>query len=187
MKNILFEKYLIQYCAPTLASLKTANLFACHGLKEQELFKCVKFWNECFAKKGVSICILHRNQRFSLIYVYRKNFLERDLRKSGVFRVLQYYGYTNTQIQYAIERLSERLSDMEDFPHEIGLFLGYPLIDVIGFIKNNGYNYRYVGCWKVYGNKRGAIRTFTRFDQCSSSYFQMWKEGRELEELVVEI
>lgn len=187
MENILFEKYLIQYCAPTLAMLKTANLFSCRGLKEQELLKCVRFWNERFARKGISICILHKSKNFSLVYVYRKDFLERDLRRSGVFRVLQYYGYTNTQIPYAIQRLSERLTNTEKFPHEIGLFLGYPLIDVIGFIKNNGYNCKCTGCWKVYGNERGAARIFTRFDRCSSSYFQMWKEGRKLEQLVVGI
>lgn len=37
-----------------------------------------------------------------------------------------------------------------DFPHEMGLLLGYPIEDVEGFIKNKGENYLYAGYWKVY-------------------------------------
>ena len=34
-----------------------------------------------------------------------------------------------------LAQLAERLCCEQDFPHEIGVFLGYPLADVIGFIK----------------------------------------------------
>ena len=68
------------------------------------------------------------------------------------------YGYESTDPAYALERLRSRLAQREDFPHEIGLFLGYPLGDVIGFIKNAGQNCKCVGCWKVYCNECEAIR-----------------------------
>ena len=38
------------------------------------------------------------------------------------------------------------------FPHEIGIFLGYPLADVAGFIRNKGRNCKCIGTWKVYGD-----------------------------------
>ena len=31
------------------------------------------------------------------------------------------------------------------FPHEIGLLLGYPVEDVLGFIRYQGKNYLYTG------------------------------------------
>ena len=31
------------------------------------------------------------------------------------------------------------------FPHEIGLLLGYPVEDVLGFIRHQGKNYLYTG------------------------------------------
>lgn len=40
----------------------------------------------------------------------------------------------------------------EDFPHEMGILLGYPVEDVEGFIINNGKNELYTGYWKVYDN-----------------------------------
>ncbi len=33
----------------------------------------------------------------------------------------------------------------KQFPHEMGLLLGYPVEDVVGFMENNGKNYLYSG------------------------------------------
>ena len=37
------------------------------------------------------------------------------------------------------------------FPHEIGLVLGYPPVDVEGFIKKEGRDFLYSGYWKYMG------------------------------------
>ena len=54
--------------------------------------------------------------------------------------------------------------DIQDFPHEIGLFLGYPPLDVEAFIKNNARDY--CGChyWKVYHDMNQAHELRTRID-----------------------
>ena len=57
--------------------------------------------------------------------------------------------------EQCLARLMERLKDADEFPHEIGLFLGYPPEDVEGFIQEpNGQ--KYTGIWKVYGDVRSA-------------------------------
>lgn len=56
--------------------------------------------------------------------------------------------------------MKDRLHMCEKFPHEIGLFLDYPLVDVIGFIRNTGKNCKCSGCWKAYGNAKEAEKTF---------------------------
>ena len=70
------------------------------------------------------------------------------------------HGYENTDIDLCLEVLGGKLAKSDLFPHEIGLFLGYPLGDVIGFIDNGGKNSRCTGCWKVYCNECEAMRTF---------------------------
>ncbi len=77
------ERYLVENCSPTLASLKTGNLFSYKydSLEEVEFY--VEFWNQCMAEKGVSVCILKIRKQTALIYVFRKNFLERDMKASG--------------------------------------------------------------------------------------------------------
>lgn len=52
-----------------------------------------------------------------------------------------------------------------EFPHEIGVFLGYPLSDVRGFLEDEGRNCAYVGYWKVYDNVHSKIRLFQRYDE----------------------
>ena len=102
------------------------------------------------AEKGVSVCILKIRKQTALIYVFRKNFLERDMKRPGVAELLKKCGYESTDADYALRHLRGRLENNEDFPHEIGLFLGYPLGDVIGFVENEGRNSLCCGCWKVY-------------------------------------
>ena len=67
----------------------------------------------------------------------------------------------------------------------IGLFLGYPLGDVIGFIKNAGQNCKCVGCWKVYYNECEAIKAFARFKKCTNVYVRLWNQGRSVRQLTV--
>lgn len=53
-----------------------------------------------------------------------------------------------------VAELIRRVRHEEDFPHEIGLFLGYPSEDVSGFIKHGAKNSKCVGTWKVTVTKR---------------------------------
>ena len=82
-------------------------------------------------------------------------------------------------------QLSRRLCLQEDFPHEIGVFLGYPLHDVIGFIENRGQNYSCCGHWKCYGDADRAQRTFDVYKRCTAVYKRMYRRGVPLMKLVV--
>ena len=68
---------------------------------------------------------------------------------------------------------------------EIGLFLGYPVEDVLGFIENAGQNCKCCGCWKVYCNECEAVRTFARYKKCRDIYKRLWQEGRSVLQLTV--
>ena len=66
-----------------------------------------------------------------------------------------------------------------DFPHEIGIFLGYPLWDVEGFIANKGQNYKLCGYWKVYEDVSGAIDRFREYDTLREDAVRVFKERIE--------
>ena len=70
------------------------------------------------------------------------------------------------------------------FPHEIGLFLGYPLEDVTGFIAAGGAEYRCSGCWKVYGDVEQAQHLFRRYAACRKRYLAMASSGLTLGEML---
>ena len=106
----MLEKYLIKNCSPTLASIKTANLFSINHLGEENLKKQIEDWNNKLFSKGVSLILLRNRNNVALIYVCRKSRLREDLSKTGVAEFLKGYGYTSIDVDYAIERLKSRLS-----------------------------------------------------------------------------
>ncbi len=183
----MLEKYLIEHCSPTLASLKTANLFTCPYIDENELKKHLDLWNMQFKGTGVQLFVLRKRNGTALVYVCRKSKLKNDLQKPGVANFLSNYGYIKTDPDSALRRLKLRLSESESFPHEIGIFLGYPLWDVIGFIENSGQNCKFAGCWKVYCNECEAVRVFAKFKKCRDVYTRLWNQGRSVLQLTVAV
>lgn len=182
---MLLERHLIEYCSPTLASIKTASLFNHSYSTQEELSAQLEVLNSQLGEKGISLMILYWRRNKALIYVYRKSHLQADLNRPGVRRFLQKYGYEHMDVEYALDRLKERLGEEGDFPHEIGLFLGYPLGDVIGFIHNAGKNCKCIGCWKVYCNECEAVKMFARYQKCRAVYARLWQSGRTVWQLTV--
>ena len=90
----------------------------------------------------------------ALIYLYRPKALARDLACEDAACLLNGSGYDGTEPSGCLRCLMDRLQCQKDgFPHEIGLFLGYPPEDVRGFIENETRNYKFTGYWKVYGDE----------------------------------
>ena len=50
----MLEQYLVEHCSPTLAGLKTANLFSVRFIDEEELNQHMKQCEKKFQNKGVS-------------------------------------------------------------------------------------------------------------------------------------
>ena len=181
----LIEKCLVEHCSATLASMKSANLFNMTFADDTDVEDQIEFWNRCMKEKGIRLYILRRQENRVLVYVYRKKQLEVSLNRPGVAKFLKKYGYGSTDVEYALDRLKSRIGENNEFPHEIGIFLDYPLGDVIGFIKNAGQNCKCVGCWKVYYNECEAIKAFARFKKCTSVYVRLWNQGRTVRQLTV--
>ena len=70
----------------------------------------------------------------------------------------------------ALATLARHIHCGEEFPHEVGIFLDYPLADVIGFIRHQGAAFCCVGCWKAYTNEEQARRTFALYRKCRMVY-----------------
>ena len=96
--------------------------------------------------KGVRLFLLRFQGNRALIYVYREKQLASRLNSPEVAEFLHSYGYDDIHLSAALARLRDRISANRNFPHEIGIFLDYPLGDVRGFIANSGRNFKCVGC-----------------------------------------
>ena len=179
------ENALVRYCAPTLAGLKTGGLFRFPYPSAKALREDMAKINRQLNARGVAACPLQYKKGRALIYIYRPERLRWDLADSAARELLLKYGYRGPDPLHCIGRLSLRLRAAGEFPHEIGLFLGYPPRDVYGFIQNRGQNCKFSGCWKVYGDPVYSKKQFDRFEKCSEIYRQKLREGADLLRLTV--
>lgn len=135
--------------------------------------------------RGVSLTILRVQQERALVYVYRQETLAALLAQADVQAFLQAMGYGDTSPDGALAFLRQRLAESPCFPHEIGVFLGYPLSDVIAFMRDGGRGCRCSGCWKAYTNECEAMRVFQRYKACRAAYQTLFRAGWPLERLTV--
>ena len=127
-----FESLLANYCAPALKQYKYANMF--HLPKDDDSIRSfIKQYNRQFNSKGIFFILIEQETQYT-IYVYNSK-LKDYISSNAVQNFLKSYQYPNT-FELCIQELKKRLNT-KNFPHEIGVFLGYPLDDVIGFIEQN--------------------------------------------------
>ena len=150
-----FEAVMVEQCAPTLAGLKPASLFRCRASCGRD---AVSRWAGELAPYGLAVRVLKTCPRTGdcLVYLYRPARLRAVLSAPAARTFLDRLGYrTDRGWQSLIEQLSDRLCVEGDFPHEIGLFLGYPLEDVVGFIKTAAGTTPAAGAGRPTATRRG--------------------------------
>ncbi|MBQ7218398.1 MAG: DUF3793 family protein [Ruminococcus sp.] len=179
------EEGIVRYCSPTLAGLKTGNMYTCSYRNKDELRAFLRKWNATLRAKGVRLMPLRTKNGKALIYVYRPSKLRHDLSRSDACHLLSERGYCTDSCDRCVAKLCRRVCESEEFPHEIGLFLGYPCEDVRGFIENRADDCKLVGCWKVYGDADKAQKTFDRYKKCTRIYHRQWTEGKPISRLTV--
>lgn len=181
------EELFVEHCSPTLAGMKTGSLFTCTFEKEEELRAFIRTWNHRLAPKGLRLLILRRGKRHALLYLFRPRHLRRDMADGLAQSLLQAYGYPCENPNRCVVHLIHRLQQGEEFPHEIGLFLGYPSRDVEGFIKNEAKCAKCTGCWKVYGDEKSAQAIFDKYRKCKAVYRKQFYVGKSIEQLTVAV
>ncbi|MBR1735814.1 MAG: DUF3793 family protein, partial [Firmicutes bacterium] len=170
--------------SPTLAGLKTGNIFNFPS-DVCTIEKIAEEYNAFFNPFDLYISVLRKNGNNSLIYLYRRKKLEKDFENEENRNFLEKLGYDTKDTDECVKRLSQRIEEADGFPHEIGLFLSYPIEDVIGFIENKGSNCLLCGYWKVYHDVIGAKKSFSKYKKCTDVYSRLYNDGRPIEKLIV--
>ena len=176
---------LIAQCSSTLAGLKTGTLFPYRGETREELVRSLRSYNKRLVPKGLRLIMLSYEDERALLYMYRPKSLERDLEASLARRMLEERSYPAENPAKCVATLARRMQDKSAFPHEVGLFLGYPAEDVDGFIRNGARDSVCVGTWKVYGDPAAARRKFSQYKKCSEVYRKCYQRDRSFDRLAV--
>ena len=179
------EEMIVRQCSPTMAGLKTGNLFSSPDEDAQTLTKSISGYNKRLVPKGIRMIPLGTTGRRTLIYMYRPEKLRMDLSDETAKKILSERGYPVENMEKCVCTLAHKIRNCEDFPHEIGLFLGYPSEDVDGFIKNKAGCAKYVGTWKVYGDADEAKKKFAGFEKCTRVYCDCYSRNIPFDKLAV--
>ena len=130
-----FERLLALHCAPVLKNRKASNMFHVEKDAFEDLHATLSLYHEKLEKKGICLRLFQQNKERVTVFVYRRRRLSLLLQREDVRVFLQRYGYPSLGLSEILDHLDRRLDEAEGYPHEIGVFLGYPLYDVEGFIE----------------------------------------------------
>ena len=132
----MLERALIDHGSPTLANMKVGSLFTSSCADAAGFRAEFRRVQAALESRGVSLSILRVQQERALVYVYRQEALAALLAQADVQAFLRAMGYGDTSPDGALAFLRQRLAESPCFPHEIGVFLGYPLSDVIAVMRD---------------------------------------------------
>lgn len=178
------DQTITRNCAPTLAGIKTGSLFSAEYRDRRTLARELFALNSLLTRHGLRAVLLRCMKKRALIYLYRPDALEQDLLDPAAASILRERGYRDSDPRLCLVQLIRQFRQSDSFPHEIGLFLGYPPEDVQGFIRSPHDGYQCVGCWKVYGDREKAERTFDRYRKCTKALCRAAARGKTLEQLI---
>lgn len=181
--DLELQERIVRHCSPTLAGLKCGSMFkiasASHGLTHS-----LRRIQSAVKSKGVRMMFLSTDDSGCLVYVYRQDLLAKRLADHQVQSFLREYGYSSSGVNKALAELRRRFA-LCPMPPEVGVFLDYPMEDIIGYIENSGRCSRCIGCWKVYGDAEAAERKFNMFRKCRDVYCRRLSEGYPISVLAV--
>jgi hypothetical protein len=168
-------------CAPLIAGLKISNLLNIRREDYVSMKKIVKH-------SQFSWYLLFETEKKITVLLFQRDSLESYLGKRQVREMFKQAGYANLSLGCVLREFSIRyrgyMERKNDFPHEMGLLLGYPTEDVEGFITHQGDDCLCVGYWKVYANKERKLKLFESFENAKESLIQLLSCGISMETIM---
>lgn len=156
------EFQLALQCAPVITGIKISNLLMIAGEHARAVIDLLK-------DSDISWFCLRLDEKKTAFLLYRQEELVRYLQRPKVQQILACLGYEDFSLKGILRKFRKHyvahMNKGMQFPHEMGLLLGYPVEDVVGFMNHSGKNYLYSGYWKVYANVSEKKRIFAQYDE----------------------
>lgn len=161
--NSSYIKWLIEVLGPIILGSKPAeilNLSSKDKFKDSKLNDIKSFFSNC---SKLSYEIINMPDGGIRLVFINKSALSNVLNNKKCLNFLKFIGYpANYTLDGYIDLLIDKLHT-KDFPHEIGIFLGYPLKDVVGFMGYGNYKFCKTRYWRVYGDESISDDVYNKF------------------------
>ena len=161
--NSLYIKRILEMLGAVILGSKPAEIINVPGSKEDKKIKLSKieaFFSNC-SRITYRIITTHDGGK-RVLFINEKS-MEKVLVNKRCINFLKFVGYpADYQLNDYMDELVFRLQS-EEFPHEIGVFLGYPLKDVLGFMGYGKNELVEVKNWRIYGDKEISYEVYNNF------------------------
>jgi len=177
--------HLMLECAEVLAGVKPANLISLVNRTQlcgRNLYQLWQSHHEELATRfaDLTIKVLQTKERALLLLCYNNNHLERHLAHAGIRALLHKAGYeTDAANEALLGELCRRIESNDSFPHEIGLFIGYPAKDVAAFMGLIKLPFACQCLWKIYGNPEQSLGLAEQFRCCRQRMGAILATGKQ--------
>lgn len=201
----MLERALLEWCSPVLVGLKPAGMFSLGRVCQVGMradgspivagcTPCQAAWAieqaaRSLARTGVRLRVLAHRRASSLVFAWRPDVLAAFVGRDPEATMLEVEGYDVASAERCVDRLQERMLSFDArprnpdgtdrFPHEVGFLLGYPLEDVLGFVRTRE-RAQERGWWNVYSDVSRARRVFAAYDDVTRECRRMHAGGTSL-------
>ena len=181
----IFTKTLVRYAAPTLCGIKTGNLFC---LRQSDFCER-EFYKSAAALKafGIESAFVQGRRGKIISLFYDAVWVQKILSTPCAAQYLSGKGYSSggaVPVQDFVKKVCSKIKSGADFPHEIGILLGYPLLDVIEFDKRKGRGCAHCGYWKAYCDVERAKKLSLLYKECSERCLRLFERDFSIKEII---
>lgn len=178
--------HLMLECAEVLAGVKPANLISLVNRNQLCGRNLYQLWQSHHGELAtrladLTIMVLQNKERALLLLCYNNDHLERHLGHAGIRTLLHRAGYeADASTEALLAELKRRNTNNDSFPHEIGLFIGYPAKDVAAFMGLVKLPFTCQCLWKIYGNPDQSLGLAEQFRCCRQRMGEILATGKRM-------
>ena len=199
------QQGIARYCAPVLMGMKPSGMFNVVRYHEVGKRPCgkpimaqaapgqvelaVEQMDATLREAGVRLRVMAHRKGSSMVFVWRPALMRAFIGRDPEATMLEIEGYDVSSSEACVDRLQARVLSFDArprnpdgsdrFPHEVGFLLGYPLDDVMGFVRTRASTLAR-GWWNVYSDVERAQRVFRTYDACVTLADRRMCEGATL-------
>ncbi len=172
-----FFRWLAVELAPTIYGEKPGtilNLMDTSKLSMKTLW--LEYGSTLLAKSNLQWIVVKEDSKSLKIFFYRPDLLESYVNELAIRDFLAGFGYHYTMnLEEMLLYFKERFSCT--CPHEMGVFLGIPLKDVLGFMGMSEECRTCEGMWQIYGDPGSSLCIMRRMEENKNQVVNWMTEG----------
>lgn len=177
------EKYLLFTLSPVIGGLKpSSTITLSYDKKEYSIWSNYK--KEFLEILKLKEIVLRKGTKAEIILIYNEENLLNCINKKDNKEFLNKLGYDLTlTLEENLDILVYRYEKYH-CPHELGVFLGIPIEDVIDFMECSDKKCLMCGYWKVFNNYNNAKDIFNKYDISKNIMIKSIEENKALLNIV---